>query len=489
MRPDLPLSLCMIVRDEEQRLASCLSSVRPLVREIVVVDTGSADRTKEVAAAFGARVYDFCWNDDFAAARNYALDLATEEWVLVMDADEILEPLRPEDMARLLAADGIEGYFVTVRSYLDALGCEAVDDVVVRLFRNKPFYRFEGAIHEQIAGTIKRHNMGRGLAHSHLLIHHMGYLSREIERKEKRKRNITVIAKALVGHPSDPFLHYSLGLEYLLAGRAAEGIDSLEKALSLMKGDEGYCRDLYVALGLALLKTGSKDELAELLGKAFSLYPDDPELALVRGLLHFSEGRHDRAIDDLRLCMEERSDGAPRSLVSALLGEAYSGLGCFEDALQEYCRALRSNPMQLYPLTRILGLARSEGVAVDWGYLSGFASLEVKRCLREQLARMGEASLAAVLSLLMVVEVLDKNEEGGLLLKVSREHLDLLAGCRGGGASWDYLVLAAKELVIAAEVSQRWPRLAHVLGLVSWSGARRLAVASLEMAVKAIGSA
>ncbi len=276
MKAGLPLSLCMIVKDEELRLASCLSSVSSLVRDIVVVDTGSADRTKEVAAAFGARVYDFCWIDDFAAARNYALDLAAEEWVLVMDADEVLEPLEPEEMARLLTASGIEGYFVRIRSYLDAAGY--VDDAAVRLFRNRPFYRFEGAIHEQIAGAIKRHNKGSGLAHSNLLIHHMGYLSREVAQKEKRKRNIAVITKALLSHPSDPFLHYSLGLEYLLSERTAEGIACLKKALGLIQGDEGYCRDLLLALGLALLQEGRRDELAELLEAAFTSYPGAPEL-------------------------------------------------------------------------------------------------------------------------------------------------------------------------------------------------------------------
>lgn len=486
MAADLSLSLCMIVKDEERRLASCLSSVCSLVREIVVVDTGSADRTKEVAAAFGARVYDFCWIEDFAAARNYALDLATQEWILVMDADEILEPLEPEDMARLLVADGVEGYFVRIRNYLDAAGY--VDDAAVRLFRNKPFYRFEGAIHEQIAGAIKRHNRGSGLARSNLLIHHMGYLSREIAQKNKRKRNVAVITKALLSHPSDPFLHYSLGLEYLLSERTAEGIACLEKALSLMRGDEGYCRDLFVALGLALLKTGRRDELEKLLEAAFSFYPGDPELVLLEGILDFSEGRYERVIGKLRLFMREGGEVFPSSLISLLLGEAYSCLGFYEDAFQEYYRALRNNPMQLYPLTRILRLACLEGVAIDWSYLSAFASLEAKRCFREQLIRMGEPFLAVIISLLMVVEALEK-KESGVLLEVCREHFELLAGCRGRGASWDFLVLAAKEILIAAEVFQKWPCLAHVLELVSWSGVRRLALASLEIAVRVIGSA
>ncbi len=181
----------------------------------------------------------------------------------------------------------------------------------------------------------------------------------------------------------------------------------------------------------------------------------------------------------------EGGEGLPLFPISILLGDACCSLGFYEDALQEYYRALKANPAQLYPLKKVLGLVRSERVAVDWGYLSAFASLEAKRSLREQLVGLGEFPLAVIISLLMVVEALEK-KECGVLRKVCLEHLELLKGSGGRSASWDYLLIAARELLVSAEVSLRWPLLAPTLGLVSWSGVRELALASLEAAVKAL---
>ncbi|MGQ9712859.1 MAG: glycosyltransferase family 2 protein [Desulfotomaculales bacterium] len=137
-------TLCVIARNEEEAIPSCISSARHLVHEIIVVDTGSADRTKEVALECGAQVFSFCWKQDFAAARNYALELATGDWILVLDADEVLGWVEADEFARLLADPNVEGYFVQIRNYLDG-GRGVAEDQVVRLFRNRPGYRFEGA--------------------------------------------------------------------------------------------------------------------------------------------------------------------------------------------------------------------------------------------------------------------------------------------------------------------------------------------------------
>ena len=100
------ISLCMIVRDEETVLARCLDSVQEIADEIIVVDTGSADRTKQIAAAYG-RVLDFAWCDDFAAARNFSFAQATQEYILWLDADDVIEPA---DRARFLQLKaGLDG--------------------------------------------------------------------------------------------------------------------------------------------------------------------------------------------------------------------------------------------------------------------------------------------------------------------------------------------------------------------------------------------
>ncbi|HHW45019.1 MAG TPA: glycosyltransferase family 2 protein [Desulfotomaculum sp.] len=275
------VSLCLIARDEEHCLASCLDSVRSLVQEIVVVDTGSTDRTVEVAASRGARVFTYPWAGDFASARNYSLALARGQWVLVLDADEILAPVSPQELSALLSAPGVEGYFVTIRNYLGR-GETVAEDRVVRLFKNNPAYRFTGAIHEQVAGSIMAQNGGGGLACSGLVIHHRGYLQRQLQTRDKHRRNIGIIRRALEKQPADPFLLYSLGIEYCRCGETAGGIEQLEKALMLVRGHEGYFHDLLVLLCAALLKAGNHDRLKTVLEGSLCMFPSDPDLLLIK---------------------------------------------------------------------------------------------------------------------------------------------------------------------------------------------------------------
>jgi len=109
------ISLCVIAKDEEENIARCLDSVRGVCDEIIVVDTGSRDRTAEVAASRGARVFDHPWGDDFAAARNAGLERATGRWILVLDADEELSE-GGEILRQLAQSSDVEGFFLRIRN-------------------------------------------------------------------------------------------------------------------------------------------------------------------------------------------------------------------------------------------------------------------------------------------------------------------------------------------------------------------------------------
>lgn len=145
------ISLCMIVRDEEQTLARCLDSVAGLVDEIVVTDTGSADRTKEIAAQYG-RVVDFPWCDDFAAARNFSFAQATKDYILWLDADDVMEPADQERFAQLKA--GLDGtadvVLLPYHTALDENGQPAFTYFRERLLRRAAGFQWEGAVHECI---------------------------------------------------------------------------------------------------------------------------------------------------------------------------------------------------------------------------------------------------------------------------------------------------------------------------------------------------
>src|SRR5918997_4758595 len=142
------LSLCMIVKDEEEMLPRTLEAVKPAVDEIIVVDTGSTDRTVEIAESFGAKVLHHEWTGDFAAARNVSIDAATGDWILYLDADEVLVA---EDAPRLRELTGQtwrEAFYLVETNFTgDIEDGTAVTHNAMRVFRNRPEYRFDGRLH------------------------------------------------------------------------------------------------------------------------------------------------------------------------------------------------------------------------------------------------------------------------------------------------------------------------------------------------------
>ena len=152
---NLKLSLCMIVKDEEEMLPRCLAAVAPAVDEIVIVDTGSTDRTIEIARAHNATVIEKPWTGSFSEARNASFDAATGDWIIYLDADEVLVA---DDVQRLKALTGRtwrEAFYVVETSYTGELGDgAAMTNNALRVFRNRPNYRFEGRLHEQIAHNL-----------------------------------------------------------------------------------------------------------------------------------------------------------------------------------------------------------------------------------------------------------------------------------------------------------------------------------------------
>jgi tetratricopeptide (TPR) repeat protein len=229
----LSLSLCMIVRNEEHNLERCLRSVQGVVDEIIIVDTGSTDRTPEIAARYGAKVFHHVWQDDFALARNASLKQAAGDWILALDADEELAPDTQARLRSVLSATTADGLLVCQRNFFSAKALASYGDVnYVRLFRNRPGVGYELALHEQITPSILRQN-GR-LETSDLVIWHYGYTQPVVQGQEGRfQRNIRVLEQELARSPQSAFLCASLGLVYHQVKQAALAEAYLRRALEL----------------------------------------------------------------------------------------------------------------------------------------------------------------------------------------------------------------------------------------------------------------
>ena len=206
----LPLSVCMIVRDEERHLAAALASVRDVAGELVVVDTGSTDRTVAIAESFGARVLHHAWSDDFAAARNVALAAASCDWILSLDADQRLPAEAVPALVRAVRRRDCLAQSVTIRLHGAADEPALSAYAGLRLFRRDPRVRYAGRVHEDVADSLLAIDAARW-PDSGVWLSDGGYADAD-ERQRKRARNLRLLRRSHAEDPAALYPAYKLAI-------------------------------------------------------------------------------------------------------------------------------------------------------------------------------------------------------------------------------------------------------------------------------------
>lgn len=347
------ISLCMIVRNEEAFLARCLASVKDLVSEMIVVDTGSSDKSKEIAQSFGAKVFDFAWQDDFSAARNFSLEKASGAWILVLDADEAIAP---QDLKRLRAFTRKTGqcYSLVQRHYTNEFqlagfkpcrgeyaefetNCQGYfETTLVRLFPNTPKLRYEGKIHELVEHAIERQPEFK-LVKTDLRIHHYGHLDRQ-KRTNQKFELYSRLGQAKLDDKADDWKsYYELGVELNGAGRHAEAVEALRKSVEL----NAQVAASWLNLGAALCQLNRFPEAVQSLLNALRLDPQHAEPYCNLGVAHLGLGDAAKAFNLFLRAVEIKPD-----YVNALcnMGAALVRLGRYAEAANAYMRALEVQP-------------------------------------------------------------------------------------------------------------------------------------------------
>jgi glycosyltransferase involved in cell wall biosynthesis len=223
------LSLCMIVKNEEQTLSKSLDSVTSLGAEVVIVDTGSTDRTRDIAAGYGAKLATFEFSRvDFAAARNYARSLASGRWILVLDADETVDPESVPLIPDLVARDRNVGYYLERINQHEESGASTTDHVV-RLFPNRPNHRYAGRVHETVDASILAG--GGRLVSTDIRLNHT-FVSCAEKRRQKNLWYIKILNEEIAADPSDGSRLVFLAAEYHqleMFAKAAEVTERLQQ--------------------------------------------------------------------------------------------------------------------------------------------------------------------------------------------------------------------------------------------------------------------
>lgn len=308
------VSLCMIARNEERFLGECLARAKDAVDEIVIVDTGSTDRTVAIAESFGARVLHEPWQDDFSAPRNTAIAAATGDWILVLDADEFVMPGGVEKIRELVRSEVVSGWHLRFTNVYG--NGKTVGVMMVRLFRNLPGVRYQNVIHEQVTPSLQRlgTELGLILASAEVEVEHHGYTAEVIDERGKNERNERLFKKQIELTPEDVYAHYKYG-DFLrrVPGRGEDARRLLDRCLALiLAGPPTLPRELPYAGEVAALcaleaaRAGETARAREVVDLALRRFVPTPNLHYLAASIALAEHRSEDAILHYRRCLAYR---------------------------------------------------------------------------------------------------------------------------------------------------------------------------------------
>ncbi|MBI5416516.1 glycosyltransferase [Candidatus Poribacteria bacterium] len=273
------ISLCMIVKNEEKNLEEFFGSVSPYFEEIIVVDTGSTDNTRAVAIKYGAKIYDFPWINDFAAARNESIKHAASDWIMWCDADDRISEQDLKKIRKAIKQQRDTAFYCILSNVRQ----KEIDSTCnqLRIFPNLPEVKFERPIHEQVIYSLKKYNLK--FSFTDIVINHMGYED-EIEVEKKIQRNIAIIEIEMKKNPDDHYLKFQMASSFAALKHFSKAEELLNEIVSAKSKDVG--REMY-AYSLVFLGKITKQSDFE---KAKRYFNDAADFAPDYGVAHFCLG-------------------------------------------------------------------------------------------------------------------------------------------------------------------------------------------------------
>lgn len=329
------ISLCMIVKNEQDNLSNCLSSLKNYVDEIVIVDTGSIDKTKEIAANYTQNIYDFEWGNDFAAARNFSISKARYEWILVIDADETVTAFDRNDLNKFMNDnDQTVGRIKRINPFEDASGTKRYIERVNRFFNQKNF-QYEGIIHEQL---VKKDGQVYNTLPLSITADHTGYTNDVVKRTGKLDRNISLLKIALNDNMSDSYILYQLGKSYYMKKEYKLSSEYFEKAMNNKPGYKlEYVEDLIESFGYSLINSENYSKALEILAYKKN-YKNSIDYNFLCGIIYMNNAKFSEAVLSFTNCIgdnEGKIEGINSYLPNYNIGVIFHCLG-YTDKAREY---------------------------------------------------------------------------------------------------------------------------------------------------------
>lgn len=344
----LPISICIITKNEELNIENCLKPLRAYDWEIVVVDTGSTDHTKEVVAKYADKVLDYNWCDDFSAARNFSIDQASHDIILVIDSDEYLTEVDTEAILHLASQNPVSVGLLSRENHYQMNGTDSVYvDLVERLF-SKKYYHYEGIIHEQ----VRLREPDRYTYETYqipLILNHSGYNGSEESLREKALRNISLLEKDLEAHPDNPYTYFQIGQAYNMIHDDENACLYYGKGLSYdVDPVAEYVQMMVIGYGYALLHLNRAEEALGLSG-VYDAFAVSADFFTLMGLIYLRNGQYMNALLEFvkaLSCDKAHVVGSNSFIPSYNIGLINEMMGDKEAALMHY-RKCGDFPMAL----------------------------------------------------------------------------------------------------------------------------------------------
>lgn len=349
----------MIVRDEEKFIAQCITSVQPIVSEIIVVDTGSADATMEIAESLGARVLQHPWDDDFSAPRNLSLESATGDWILVLDADEAiaatdLKTLQEHTLKPAAAFELLQRHYSNDQRISLFHPCKGeypeweknyggyFTSNLCRLFPNRSEFAFRNRVHELIDPSIIEEGSCT-IYRSPVPIHHYGHTDTVRKNRKKTLMYVPLGTRKILDDPTNWKNHFEVAVEYNCSGKLLESVLAFRTAAAL---HPAYTQT-WINLGYVLNELQAFSSAIEALSRALTLEPANPEAHCNIAVTYMRLQQMTFAESHLRRALKEKPD-----YVNALcnLGQVYAGTQKLQEAEVCYREALTLFPQNAVAL-------------------------------------------------------------------------------------------------------------------------------------------
>lgn len=317
----MQLSICIITKNEEKNITRCLSCLQPYDFEIVVVDTGSTDNTKKIAKSYTENVYDFSWCDDFAKAKNFAISKATNEFVMMIDSDEYLEPLEAEKLVQLIQKHPNQVGRIKRRNKMTRSGVRQENVEWINRIFSKEKFSYEGCIHEQV---VAKSGENYETYLTNVVIEHSGYDMPDDERKIKAKRNIDLLLKELerlnasttqdsinahsetveiennrkVYTEKKTYILYQLGKSYFMSGDYKRACDYFSEGLSFdLNPKFEFVIDMVETYGYALINSGQVED-ALFFKNIYEEFGNTADFQFLMGLIYMNNAKFNEAVSE-----------------------------------------------------------------------------------------------------------------------------------------------------------------------------------------------